>query len=229
MRDLLADAAHELRTPLAGVSAAGEALLHARPEQREALELLLVGESHRASRLVEGLLELARLDGGAVPLQRRPTDLAALAQAELDRLAMLRPDLGLHRSGAVPPVPADPERVRPVLRNLLDNAARAAGPDGWVAVAVAADGDAVLVDVLDSGPGVAPEQRERVFDRLVRGDRHRGRDGAASGGSGLGLAIARAHAEAHGGSLVCLDPSGFAGTSPAAGRGALFRLRLPRG
>jgi signal transduction histidine kinase len=112
-------------------------------------------------------------------------------------------------------VTADADKVRGILRNLVDNAVRAAGPQGRIHLNVyARDGLAVL-DLWDSGPGVPPSERERIFERLVRLDHSRSAD---AGGSGLGLAIARGYARAHSGDLVCLDPGG---------PGALFRLTLP--
>ena len=108
-----------------------------------------------------------------------------------------------------------PGKVSGILRNVIDNAMRAAGPDGQVHVTLRSDGTWAIMDVYDSGPGVPPSERERIFERLVRLDHSRTHD---SGGSGLGLAIARGYARAHRGDLVCLDPGG---------RGALFRLTLP--
>jgi len=131
-------------------------------------------------------------------------------------LFVLRPDIDVTVGGADVVVRCDPDRIGGVLRNLLDNASRAAGSGGRIAVALAADQRWAYVDVLDSGPGVPPAGRERIFERLVRLDPDRG---SAAGGSGLGLAIARGYARAHGGDLVCLQPP--------AGWGALFRLTLP--
>jgi signal transduction histidine kinase len=226
-RAFLADAAHELRTPLAGVQAAAETLLQHRDElsrdQREQLEALLVRETSRAGRLVSDLLAVARLDAGVRPL-RAPVDLRGLVDTELDRARLLSPQARLSSAGHAGTVPGDAGQLQGVLRNLLDNARRAAGPTGTVHVALGrVDGSAVL-DVIDDGPGVPEPDRERVFDRLVRLDAARSAD---AGGSGLGLAIARGVARAHGGDLVCLGPSGWSG-DPAR-PGAVFRLSLPAG
>ena len=119
-------------------------------------------------------------------------------------------------TGDAPAVAGDAQALGGVLRNLLDNASRAAGPDGTVQVLLRAEGATAVVDVVDDGPGVPEADRERIFERLVRLDAARSAD---AGGSGLGLAIARGTARAYGGDLVCL---------PAPGRrGALFRLTLP--
>ncbi|TQM02239.1 sensor histidine kinase [Pseudonocardia kunmingensis] len=213
-RRFVADAAHELRTPLAGVQAVAEAAMapDMPVEERERLHLLLLRESRRAGRLVDDLLVLARLDAG-LELRREPVDLRELARAEAERAQLLAPDQRVEVSGDAVPVAGDPSRLAQVLGNLLDNARRHAGP-GSVAVTVSA-GDPATVLVADDGPGVPPGDRERIFDRLVRLDEARGGDG----GAGLGLAIARGIARAHGGDLRCVDPP--------SGRGATFALTLP--
>jgi two-component system OmpR family sensor kinase len=219
-RAFLADAAHELRTPLTGVQAAAETLLQHRdqmsPEDQEHIEVLLVGEARRAGRLVADLLSVARLDAGAPPAQD-PVDLQAVADAEVSRAQLVWPGTTISVAGSARPVTGDPQALGGVLRNLLDNASRAAGPGGHVQVVLGAQGTTAVVDVVDDGPGVPAEDRERIFDRLVRLDAARSVD---SGGSGLGLAIARGTARAHGGDLVCLPV-------PEPGRGAVFRLSLP--
>jgi signal transduction histidine kinase len=222
-RRFLADAAHELRTPIAGIQAAAETLLHngstIDAAQRERLEVLLIREARRAGTLVSDLLATARLDAG-VKLELTPTSLAALAGTEVDRARLLHPNAQVDLLGPDVVVSCDPDRIGGVLRNLLDNALRAAGPSGRVNVGLAADPSWACVDVADSGPGVPPADRERIFERLVRLDTARGDASRpeTGGGSGLGLAIARGYARAHGGDLVCLDSPG----------GAVFRLTLPR-
>lgn len=218
-RAFLADAAHELRTPITGISAAAETLLHQpglAEADRQQLEVLLVREARRAGTLISDLLTAARLDVGA-ELRPVPVDLVALAEAERDRVVLTTPGVAVEVTGAAPVLALDPERITSVLRNLVDNAVRAAGPAGRVEVRLSAAAEGAEVLVLDSGPGVAPGDRERIFDRLVRLDRDRSRD---SGGSGLGLAIARGWTEAHGGTLTCVDP-------PPGIAGAGFLLRLP--
>ncbi|MGE3660462.1 MAG: sensor histidine kinase [Pseudonocardia sp.] len=213
-RRFVADAAHELRTPLAGVQAAAEAAAAPGldPEERDRLHLLLLRETHRAGRLVDDLLAMARIDAG-LDLRRDPVELLALARAEAERVRLRAPDRSLEVDGQEVVVTGDAERLGRVLANLLDNAARHAGPGGWVRVQVE-PGASVLVT--DSGPGVPPAERERIFDRLVRLDEARSVD---AGGAGLGLAIARGIARAHGGDLRCVEPP--------AGSGAAFRLSLP--
>jgi two-component system, OmpR family, sensor kinase len=212
-RRFVADAAHELRTPIAGVQAVAEAALapDMAPEERERLHLLILRESRRAGRLVDDLLVLARLDAG-LELRREPVDLLELARGEAERARLVAPDQHVEVRGEPATVPGDASRLAQVLGNLLDNARRHAG-QGAVTVTVSA-GDPATVLVTDDGPGVPPADRERIFDRLVRLDEARGEDG----GAGLGLAIARGIAQAHGGDLRCVDPP--------SGKGAAFELRL---
>ncbi|MGI3786303.1 MAG: sensor histidine kinase [Janthinobacterium lividum] len=219
-RAFLADAAHELRTPLTGVQAAAETLLQHRDQmstdEQQHIEALLVGEARRAARLVADLLSVARLDAGAA-LAQEPVDLYAVAQAEVARAQLVWPGTTITVCGDVPPVTGDAWALGGVLRNLVDNAGRATGPGGTVQVVLSARGSTAVVDVVDDGPGVPPEDRDRIFERLVRLDAARSAD---SGGSGLGLAIARGTARAHHGDLVCLP-------EPGPGGGAAFRLTLP--
>lgn len=222
-RQFLADAAHELRTPVAGMRAAAESLLHAgaslTPADREQLEALVVREAARAGRLVDDLLAVARLDAGETVRPMEPTDLREVAAQELARIALTHPSVRATLAGDAAgelTVSADPEQVAGIVANLLDNAVRAAGPTGTVTVTVHRLEEWVCVDVADSGPGVAEAERERIFERLVRLDTGRSQP---AGGSGLGLAIARGYARTHGGDVRCL--------APPSGSGALFRLALP--
>ena len=219
-RQFVADAAHELRTPLAGVQAVAEAAIApGLPlEERERLHLLLLRETRRAGRLVDDLLVLARLDAG-MELRREPVDVLELAEVEAERVRLLAPDRTVEVSGGPAMVSGDAARLGQVLANLLDNARRYSGADGRIDVSVTANGW-VTVLVADSGPGVPPEDRERIFDRLVRLDQARTESGTPDGGAGLGLAIARGFARAHGGDLRCVEPPD--------GRGAAFVLTLPR-
>lgn len=224
-RTFLADAAHEMRTPVAGVQVAAETLLQhgasLDPTQRARLETLLLGEAEHAGRLVTDLLATARLDAD-LELRRTPVPLDVLVRAESDRVRLLHPDVRVEvLTGSGVTVDADADRINDLLRNVVDNALHQVAPDGRIRLSVRTQqltGEALyaVVEVLDSGPGIAVEDRERVFDRLVRLDSGRDRD---RGGSGLGLAIARGYARAHGGDLTCEDPG--------PGGGALFRLTLP--
>jgi signal transduction histidine kinase len=217
-RAFLADAAHELRTPIAGVQAAAETLLHhddqLTHDERQHLQALLVREAERAGALISDLLTAARLDAG-IDLDLAPVSLRTLTRAEIDRVQLLHPETVVTMSGPEVVARADAAKVSSILRNIIDNAVRAAGPQGKVHVVIREHDQFAIAEIWDSGPGVPPSERERIFERLVRLDHGRAGD---AGGSGLGLAIARGFARAHGGELTCEDPRG---------RGAMFRLVLP--
>jgi two-component system, OmpR family, sensor kinase len=217
-RAFLADAAHELRTPIAGVQAAAETLLHHDDQldhdERQHLQALLVREAERAGALISDLLTAARLDAG-IDLDVAPVSLGTLASSEIDRVRLLHPETVVTMTGREVIARADAAKVSGILRNVIDNAVRAAGPGGEVHLVVREDEQLAIAEIWDSGPGVPPSQRERIFERLVRLDHGRAGD---TGGSGLGLAIARGYARAHGGDLTCEDPRGS---------GAMFRLVLP--
>jgi signal transduction histidine kinase len=217
-RAFLADAAHELRTPIAGVQAAAETLLHHDDQldrsERQHLQSLLVREAERAGALISDLLAAARLDAG-LDLDLAPVSLLTLAHSEIDRVRLLHPEATVTISGPEVVAHADAAKVSSILRNVIDNAMRAAGPQGKVHVVVREHDQFAIAEIWDSGPGVPPSERTRIFERLVRLDHGRSND---AGGSGLGLAIARGYARAHGGDLTCEDPRGI---------GAMFRLVLP--
>lgn len=217
-RQFLVDAAHELRTPIAGMQAAAEQLAAHESGSEGGAQYrrasLLQSDARRAGRLVADMLDLSRIDAG-LPLDIHDTDLAGVADNEAQRAAMLAPHLSIERTGAEQlTVQADPTRVAQILSNLLDNARRHTPSGGTITIDVTADPGAAQVTVTDTGPGIPDDQRDRVFERLVRLDAGRARD---HGGAGLGLPIARALARAHGGDLVCLAHDG----------GAQFRLSLP--
>jgi signal transduction histidine kinase len=208
-KDFVADAAHELRSPLAALRTQLEVTAPSDGPLREALPAML-HDVDRMSNLVDDLLQLARLESGEAPL-RRSVDLDDVVFTEAARArSTTTKTVDVHAVSAAQ-VHGDASLGR-LVRNLLDNAVRHA--ETTVRLALSSDdGQAVLV-VSDDGPGVAPGQRERIFERFTRLDDGRSR---AAGGAGLGLAIARDIAVAHGGSLE-LGP---------AGGGAEFVVRLP--
>ncbi|GHP18159.1 two-component sensor histidine kinase [Rhodococcus sp. NKCM2511] len=216
MRRFLADAAHELRTPVAGISALAQSLqrdAEHRPDRVPRWSELLVGESSRASRLVGDMLDSVRAENTS-DLDATDTDLADITRRTVERAALVMPDIRFDVDAPQPiPVHIDVGRIEQILSNVLDNAGRFTPSGGTIRVAVGRDTHA-FITVDDEGPGVAEADRERIFERLVRLNSARDR---ASGGVGLGLSIARTLARAHGGELVCL-----AGPS-----GARFRLTVP--
>ncbi|MFK4483592.1 ATP-binding protein [Curtobacterium sp. AB7] len=226
VRSFLSDAAHELRTPVAGVRAAADTLVRdggGDVATREVLAVHVVRQADRAARLIEDMLTMARLDRG-IDLDRRPVDLGAFLVAEGDRLRLRLPSVALEVVVPERPVRADvdAERLAQVVGNLVDNAARAIGPAGRIVVSLDDPGAGPVLRVADDGPGIPAQDRARVFDRLVRLEAARD---ARSGGAGLGLPIARGIAEAHGGSLQYADDG--EGHEVGALGGAVFELRLP--
>ena len=214
----VADASHELRTPLATIRSNAE-FLRERPDadaadRAEAIADVVV-EAERMSRLVDGLLVLARADAG-VAVERRPVDLRRVASEEARRY---RPegrargdaaDLRLDTHGSAL-VSGDPDALGRAVRVILDNAFRHGRPP--VVVTVADEGDRVRLEVRDAGPGFPEGSEDRIFERFYRADPARSGEG-----SGLGLSIARAIADAHGGAIRAANaPDG----------GAAVTLELP--
>ncbi|MEV6932022.1 HAMP domain-containing sensor histidine kinase [Dactylosporangium sp. NPDC051485] len=213
-RRFVADASHELRSPLATMHAGLDILEHTDlPLFAQSQVRRMHRESTRMAALIADLLLLARADESGLRLRHDDVDLDDLVYAERDRIAVLHPHLRVEAHVAPTRVQGDPQHLQRVLRNLLDNAARHA--TGQVRIDLSGgDGHAELA-VTDDGPGIPPADRERVFDRFVRLDDARSRDG---GGAGLGLAIARDIVTTHGGTLTAGDgPSG----------GAALHIRLP--
>lgn len=220
IRRFVADAAHELRTPIAGIAAAAEAVLQqpndADPRSRERLLMVLGREAQRASRLIDDLLDLARIDSG-LSLHPEPTDLREVADVQVERARLLHPDLDVSAAGPHVVAVVDAARIGQVVANLLNNACEVTPAGRAVRVSVARVGSNAELAVADNGPGVEPQDRERVFGRLVRGD---GADPGRAAGAGLGLPIARGIARAHGGDVLCVQ-------TPPGAIGAVFVLRLP--
>jgi signal transduction histidine kinase len=206
-RDLVSDTAHELRSPIASIRTQLEVALD-HPEQQDWAETAsdVLADTLRLARLAEDLLVLARLDdrGTRPPPGRRPVDLSALSAEEAARSAGARVPVTASTSDRCV-VTGDPDGLRRLLRNLIENALRYA--KSGVDVTARRDGDDVVLSVSDDGPGIPAKDRERAFDRFVRLDAARSRDGQEAGGSGLGLAIVRATALAHGGSAGLEDAS----------------------
>ncbi|MFU8853600.1 sensor histidine kinase [Micromonospora sp. SL1-18] len=203
-RRFVADASHELRSPLATLQAGLDRLAIASlPGATAELVGLLHRESERLGRLVSDLLLLARIDERGPIRRHDDVDLDDLAYTERDRIATRRPDLTVRAQLAPVRVSGDAHDLGRALRNLVDNAARHARTEVVLRVAVR-DGWG-CVDVADDGPGVPEEQRERIFDRFVRLDDSRSR---ADGGSGLGLPITKEIIAAHGGTVQVLPGPG---------------------
>lgn len=219
-RDLIADVAHELRTPLASIAGYMEGLLDgvlpASPEVFHRVHR----EATRLQRLVEDLQELSRAEAGQLSLHLRPVSVLELVEATVARLRPQFEDkdvaVTVRAAPEIPRVLADPDRVIQVLTNLVGNALQYTPPGGSVEVRVSAAERSVVIAVTDTGLGIPPEHLPHIFDRFYRVDRSRTR---ASGGSGIGLTIARHLVEAHGGTISA--------ESPGPGKGSTFTVRLP--
>ena len=199
----VADAAHELRTPLAALRLQAQSLDRAdTPEARQVAVSRLTAGIDRATRLVEQLLILARQEATAAEgtsAKTRPVDLADLARrtaADLAGVAAAKGvDLGLQQADPAS-IDGQPDALQILLRNLVDNAVKYTPGGGTVDISVLSGAGTVAVQVEDSGPGIPPDERERVFDRFYRVA------GSEAAGSGLGLAIIKAIAERHGAVLT---------------------------
>ena len=214
----LAAVAHDLRTPLTALQANLEGMLAGIVSPEPERIASLHGEVGRLIRLVEDLLTLASARAGALPVVRRPTDLAAQTRALSGRFQPLAAAKGITLACEAPPeghATVDPDRLDAVLTNLVSNAVRHVPPGGHILVRLRLDTDAAEWTVADDGPGIPPEILHHVTEPFVRGDPARGRE---AGGSGLGLAIADTWVRAHSGTLSITNDHGTRAV-----------VRIPRG
>ena len=197
-RNLVADVAHELRTPVAVLQANTEALLDGlvahTPEQTASLH----EEAKRLGQMVEDLQTLAAAEAAALQLSRQPCDLAQIAAEEADDwdASFAAAGVSFSRRLESAPVLADPVRLHQIITNLLSNALKFTPPGGQVRISLSPGGGKARLEVSDTGPGISPDDQPHVFDRLWRGA-----DAAQTAGSGIGLAVAAELARAHEGSI----------------------------
>jgi len=209
------DVAHELRTPLTVLQSQLEALQDGLVSPSPEALASLHEETLRLGRLVADLETLASADGAPFDLERQVVELAPLVEAAVAEFAgtMHDKDLSVNSSLSEMRVFGDPVRLRQVVANLLSNAVKFVPPGGHIRVTLAGDGTQASLDVVDDGPGIAPEDLPHVFERFFRGR------GARAGGSGIGLAVVAGLVKAHGGEVaVASEP----------GEGATFTVRLPQ-
>jgi signal transduction histidine kinase len=221
-RAFVADASHELKTPLTLIRADAEMVLYRGRLHEEDRTLVdhALAETDRMSAILSDLLLVARLDAEEADLTRKPFDLTAVLSEEAERFGVQAAAKEVRLEVQVPgelPARGDPKRTGQILAVLLENAVRFAPPGGSIALSGRVQDRWVEASVRDTGPGISPEHLPRIFDRFYRAEASRTRGKGA--GTGLGLAIARELARAQGGDLVAEN---------AKEGGATFRLRLPR-
>ena len=210
---------HDLRTPLTAIAGAASGLLEEStpldPATRRELCQTIAEEAHRLTRLVQNLLEMTRLEAGAVQVHTEWQPLEEVVGAALTRLEaqMLGRPLTIQLPADLPLVPLDSVLIEQVLLNLLDNALKYTPPGSPLALTAWATAEAVTVEVADRGPGLPPGEEQRIFEKF-----YRVQGSAQPSGTGLGLTICRGLVEAHGGQM-------WAANRP--GGGTVVRFTLP--
>ncbi len=220
MRRFTSDVSHEMRTPLTAIKAVGEIGLREGQDEAGYREVIgsMLEEVDRLTQMIDTMLLLSRADDGTVMVARAPMDLAVLAGDVAAQLSVLAEEkeqtLRIDASGPIL-VEADGLILRMAIANLIDNAIRYSPNRGTIAVRVEADAAEARVEVSDTGPGIAPAHRDRLFDRFYRVDGARSRK---EGGVGLGLAIAQWATQIHQGRITVVSREGA---------GSAFTIRLP--
>ncbi len=217
-RRLLSDVAHEVRTPIATLTALLEALADGITPWNEETQHLLLLQAERLQRIARDLDAVSRAEEGRLSLVPEPVDISDLVKLAVAtaRGRYQAKGVTLDQRSEQIPVLVDPQRIAQILGNLLDNALRHTPPGGNVDVHGRRHGGSAIISVTDNGDGLTLEQLDHVFERFYRADLARSRDAA---GAGIGLTISRGLAIAHGGSLTA--------TSPGEKLGAAFTLTLP--
>jgi two-component system phosphate regulon sensor histidine kinase PhoR len=217
-RDFIANASHELRTPVSAITGAAETLLDMRVDDgvRSFIELI-ARQAARLARLTSDLLDLSRLEAGVWPVEAGAFEVLPICEGALELVRERATQKGIHLGVDVASelmFRADPRAMEQILVNLLDNAIKHTPQGGRVTVLGDSAGAQIIVSVLDTGPGIEPRHQQRIFERFYRADNGRAR---TDGGSGLGLAIVKHLAQAQGGE---------AGVESGRG-GSRFWVRLP--
>ncbi|MBM4423182.1 MAG: HAMP domain-containing histidine kinase [Chloroflexi bacterium] len=216
-RDFVANVSHELKTPLTSIHGFSQAILDGAEREPKHAARIINDEASRMRRLVDGLLDLARLDAGQAALNRAPTDLAAVLRSSVDRLSLRANEKNVTLRADLQPLPtlvADGDRLAQVFTNLLDNAVKHTPDGGSVTLAARQESGWVTVSVTDTGVSIPPDDLSRVFERFYRVDKSR----AAEHGYGIGLAITKEIVQAHGGAIKAESVTGL---------GTKFTVQLP--
>jgi signal transduction histidine kinase len=214
-RDFVANVSHELKTPLTSISGYAETLLSDAPDPETTRRFLatIVANTERMQRLVDNLLDLARLEAGHWQPEPEPLDVAEVARDAWDSLSersqIAAVDFAVEIAPGAETTVADPDGLRQILANLLENALRYTPAGGRITCRSTIDGAGVAISVTDTGSGIAPEHLPRIFERFYRSDASRSRE---EGGTGLGLAIVKHLVEAHGGRVTAQSGRGVGTT-----------------
>jgi heavy metal sensor kinase len=208
-RRFSADVSHELRTPLTIMRGELEQVLLETEVETSVRNSVFsaLDEINRMSKIVESLLAIARLDAGADSIHPQPVDISELCRWTVDQMHLLAEEkkIDLHLQTVSLPVMADRSRMKQVFVNLIDNALKYTPEGGMISVTSFAAGKMAVIEVSDTGIGIAPEAQPHVFDRFFRVDKGRAR---ISGGTGLGLSIVKAICNAHGGTITVRSKEG---------------------
>jgi two-component system sensor histidine kinase BaeS len=215
-KESVADLAHELRTPVQGILARVEAAQDGVLDD-EANLAAMHDEALRLTRLLDDLSALAEAERPGLLLETEPVDLAAVAGTQTAAFAASFSDRGIELTSSLSAavVDGEPKRLEQIVVNLLSNALRYTDAGGTVKVAVRPEGGTAVLEVADTGIGIAPEDLPRVFTRFWRGEKSRSRD---TGGAGIGLSIVKELVQAHGGEVT---------VESTPGEGSVFRVGLP--
>jgi signal transduction histidine kinase len=230
-RDFVANVSHDLKTPLTSIQGFAQAIIDEAaqsPDQVKSAAQVIYDESERMNRMVNDLLELAKLDSGIAKLERHPVDLNELMSQLITRLKPFVDEKNIEvilPSQPLPTIKGDPDRLDRVFGNLMDNAIKFSPPSGSIEITGKVEDGFVLIAIQDHGPGIPTEDRERIFDRFYQTDKTRSK---TDRGTGLGLTIAREIIHAHGGEIFAYNNNAlppFLGTSTL--QGSTFLVRLP--